>query len=130
MKPLLCVLILVVLAGCSDNSTIPADEGDSTASTTTPAEPVVCDGDTQVQGFTFDDANAGSSSAREAVEVALADRASVSVAEFEPPAPSGEFEVFDYRSDGKVRVRVTVESVGDTWRVERLEGCPPFIDEG
>ena len=132
MKPLLCVLIFVALAGCSDDAATTADDGleaESTSSTT-PAEPVTCDGGTEVQGFTFDEANAGSSSARGAVEVALADRGSVSVADFEAPVTSGDYEVFNYRSEGKVRVRVTVQDAGGTWRVERLEGCPPFIDQG
>jgi hypothetical protein len=130
MKPLLWVLIFVALAGCSDDPATPADNGVAAASTTTPAEPVTCDGGTEVQGFTFDAANAGSSSARGAVEVALSDRGSVSVADFEGPVASGDYEVFNYRSEGKVRVRVTVEDVGGSWRVQHLEGCPPFIDEG
>jgi hypothetical protein len=94
------------------------------------AEPVTCEGAFKVQSFTFDQANAGATSARGALEVALAGRASVAATDFAGPAPVDEFQVFTYMTDDEVRVRVTVEDIGGSWRVERLEGCPPYIDEG
>jgi hypothetical protein len=128
MKPALLALALIALGGCGDDSSgssgrLPEPTGTSTA-------PVTCESGTEVQSFRFDAANAGASSAREALGAALANRASVSAADFEGPTKAGDFEAFTYRSDGEVRVLVTVEDVGGSWRVERLEGCPPFIEPG
>jgi hypothetical protein len=130
MRAALCVLILLVLGGCGDDSAPASDDGQSTASSTTRAQPVTCESGKHLQAFTFDETNAGSTSARGAAEVALADRTSVSAADLEGPVTVGVFTVFTYRSDGKVQVRVTVEDAGGSWRVQRLEGCPPFVGEG
>jgi hypothetical protein len=122
--------VAVAVAGCGDEPVPAAESGEVVTTSTAPAEALQCDGGADVQGFRFDQDNAAAPSARAAAEVALGERASVAIADFEGPVAIDPYEVFTYRSDGKARVRVTVEDVGGSWRVQRLEGCPPYLDEG
>jgi hypothetical protein len=126
---LLFSVAVVALGGCASNDAFSRTDP-TTVPSSTPPEPVTCEDGSQAQSFTFDEANAGSTSARSALEIALAGRASASAADFEGPESSGEFQVFTFATDHEVRVRVTVEDTGGSWRVERLEGCPPYLDEG